>query len=299
MSNNTLIKTLFSEIKSLVKMTFPKWQANKLYRQHFKRNINWKHPTEFNEKIRWMQFHADTSKWSLLADKYRVREYLQRLGYGHLLVRLYGVWDKASDIDFDKLPDSFVLKTKHGYGSVFVIKDKHKADLENIRKQLTQDLSEKFGIETAEQHYLRIKPVIVAEELLKQTGEISTSLIDYKFYCINGEPQFCGVMYNRSIKNHTYDVRLYDNNWDDISHLLASHTHQGQPIPRPHTFEDMKLFCRKVCKEFPFIRMDFYECDGKLYFGEFTFTPAACTGGSLSLQAQELLANKIKLYNSK
>ena len=285
---------MLTNIKRLIKRMFPKWQADRLYKLNFGRFINWDHPTEFNEKLRCHQFYSDTSKWSLLADKYRVRDYIKEKGYEEILVKLYGVWDNANDIDFSKLPDSFVLKTNHGCGSVYIIKDKHKANLEKIKQQLNEDLKESYGIETAEPHYLKIKSVIIAEELLCQDGSQSSSLIDYKFYCIYGEPQFCGVMYDRDITNRTYYVKLYDNDWKDITQFLAKTAHAGtRDVPRPHNFDAMKEFCRKVCKEFPFVRMDFYESSGKLYFGEFTFTPAACSGGSIGPEASKLLADQI------
>lgn len=294
-----MIKDIKHKLSSVVLKTFPKWQANRLYRSIFNRNINWKNPTEFNEKLRWLQFYTDTSKWSELADKYRVRNYLQNRGYGDLLVNLYGVWDNADNIDFTKLPDSFVIKTNHGCGSVYIINDKNTVDLEAIRQNLKKDLNDKFGVATAEPHYLRIKPVVIAEELLRQDGDFSTSLVDYKMYCVKGEPVFCAVMYNRDIHGHRYDVNLYDNNWKEVNHLIADlhHTHRGQSvIPKPRNFERMKQFCKDMCSEFEFVRMDFYECGGKLYFGEFTFTPGACSGGSLGKEASQRLSEKINLH---
>ena len=286
--------SILYNIKQLLKTIFPKWQANRLYKNNFGRSINWNHPTEFNEKIRYLQFYSDTSKWPLLADKYRVRKYITEKGYEDILVKLYGVWKDAKDIDFSKLPNSFVLKTNHGCGSVYIIKNKQEANLEKIKRQLNKDLKESFGIDTAEPHYLKINPVIIAEELLRQDGNQSSTLIDYKFYCIYGEPQFCGVMYNRNIANRTYDVKLYDNDWKDITKFLAKTAHVGnKDIPRPRNFDAMKEFCRKVCAEFPFVRMDFYESNGKLYFGEFTFTPAACSGGSIGPDALKILADQI------
>ncbi|MBD5195135.1 MAG: hypothetical protein HDS84_00050 [Bacteroidales bacterium] len=284
------------KLKYNIKKLFPKFEANRLYNRYFGRNINWKNPTEFNEKIRWMQFKTDTSKWTLLADKYKVRKYIEDQGYGELLVKLYGVWDNAEDIDFDKLPESFVIKTNHGCGSVYIVKDKSKVNYEEIRQKLAKDLKEEFGIITAEPHYRKIKRKIIAEELLHQDNSQSSSLIDYKFYCVHGEPQFCGVMFNRDIATHRYNVRLYDNDWNDISGLLGKDVNKGDKgISKPVNFDKMKEFCRNVCKEFPFVRMDFYECDGKLYFGEFTFTPAACTGGSLSKDACDILSKKMKI----
>ena len=160
----------------------PKELAEILHRKYFKKDIDWKNPRDFNEKIRWLQFYTNTDEWSRLADKYVVREYVREKGYGDILVKLYGKWDKARDIDFDSLPNSFILKTNHGSGEIIAVKDKRKVDLEKIRRKMQKYLDTPFGIITAEPHYLKIKPCIIAEELLVQDGGISSSLIDYKFF---------------------------------------------------------------------------------------------------------------------
>ena len=275
---------------------FPKHRASKLYRLYFHRPLNWIHPTDLNEKIRWIQFNTDTRKWSLLADKLRVRDYLKRNGYEKNLVKLYGYWEKAEDIDFSRLPEKFVLKTNHGYGNVYVIKDKNKENLEVIRGQLGKAIKQPFGYFTAEPHYTKIKPYILAEELLEQDGGISSSLIDYKFYCIDGVPQYCLVVYNREYNSLNHHVKLYDMMWQDCSHLLKKYIPRSDlQFPKPKTLTEMIAFCNAMCSDFPFVRMDFYEVSGKMYFGEFTFTPAACTGGSLGEELCLQLGKLIKL----
>lgn len=287
---------IIRKIRFYIKKYYPKNYANFLYKRQFGRGINWKNPTEFNEKLRWLQFNTDTSIWTLLADKYRVRQFIKDKGYDEILVKLYGVWHDPREIDFDSLPNRFVLKTNHGSGSVYIIKDKATINKEVLLNKLSSDIKLEYGVLAAEPHYLHISPVVMAEELLEQDGKESNSLIDYKFYCVNGQPVFCGVMYNRDIISHNYSVRLYDNDWNDISHLLDQKVNRGKHgISKPINFDAMKEFCRNVCKDFPFVRMDFYECNGRLYFGEFTFTPAACTGGSLGKEACKILADKIQI----
>lgn len=277
----------------------PKQWADKLYKRNFGRSINWEHPTEFNEKIRWMQFYTDTSEWSMLADKYRVRDYLKGKGYGHILVKLYGKWDKAEDIDFDSLPDSFILKTNHGYGEIIIVKDKKQSDLSEIRKKMQRYLDTPFGIETAEPHYLKIKPCIIAEELLVQDGNLSSSLIDYKFYCFHGIPEACGVFYDRNLETHRNGFTPYDMNWMKHEEWRREDiTKPCKDIPRPATFELMRQVCKDLASQFPFVRMDFYEVNGKLYFGEFTFTPAALSGGSFSKEKVKDWGEKI-IYKNK
>lgn len=274
----------------------PMWLANRLYKKNFGRPINWMHPTEMNEKIRWMQFNTDTSKWTELADKYRVRDYVSQKGYGDILVPLLGVWDNADDIDFSKLPNSFVLKTNHGCGDVFVVRDKSKIELDNLRHKIQCFLDKPFGFETAELHYLHIKPCIIAEEMLPNDSGFSSSIVDYKLYCISGKPYCCAVFYDRDPVTHHTNSTFYDMQWKRHDEWRSGCIQTpSKNIPRPKTFDRMIQACHDLTIEFPFVRLDFYEASGKLYFGEFTFTPAALTGGSLSRKLCVMIGEKIEL----
>ena len=275
----------------------PKWVANRKYHTKFGRNINWDHPTEFNEIIRWMQFYTDTSKWSLLADKYKVREHVENRGYGNILVKLYGVWEKAEDINFDLLPNSFVLKTNHGYGEVIIVNDKTQVNVATVRKKIKKYLNTPFGYASAEIHYLKIKPVIIAEQLINNDCSWSSSIVDYKFYCFNGEPFCCAVFFNRRARKHSGEI--YDMKWQRRDEWIRKKCKPEEliDIPKPSCFDQMIKACHDLAGEFPFVRMDFYESGGKLYFGEFTFTPAGLTGGSLSKEllnqfTERLIASK-------
>lgn len=274
----------------------PKEQAEILHRKYFKRNLDWEHPHDLNEKIRWMQFYTNTDDWSRLADKYAVREYIQKKGYGNILVKLYGKWDNAKDIDFESLPKSFILKTNHGSGEIIAIKDKRNVNLEKIRRKMQKYLETPFGIMTAEPHYLKIKPCIIAEELLVQDGHLSSSLIDYKFFCFHGNPVACGVFYDRNMKNHRNGMTPYDMEWNKHEEWRKkSLTTQFKDIPKPLTFEQMKQACHDLASQFPFVRMDFYEVNGHLYFGEFTFTPAGLSGGSFTQERMEEWGELLKI----
>lgn len=277
-------------------MMSPKRLAEILHRKYFKRNIDWENPRDLNEKIRWMQFYTDTSEWSRLADKYAVREYIQEKGYGDILVKLYGKWDKAEDIDFDSLPNSFILKTNHGSGEIIAIEDKQNVDLEKVRRKMQKYLETPFGVISAEPHYLKIKPCIIAEELLIQDGNISSSLIDYKFFCFHGKPVACGVFYDRDMKTHRNGMTPYDMEWNKHEEWRKENlTASFKDIPCPVTFERMKQACHDLASQFPFVRMDFYEVNGHLYFGEFTFTPAALNGGSFTQERMIEWGNLLKL----
>lgn len=274
----------------------PKKWADMLYQKKFGHPINWLHPYDLNEKIRWMQFYTDTSFWSVLADKYAAREYVMNKNYGNILVKLYGKWDKAVDIDFDKLPNSFVLKTNHGSGEIIIVKNKNEENLARIRKKMQAYLDTPFGILTVEPHYLKIKPCIIAEELLVQDGGISTSLVDYKFFCFKGIPFACGVFYDRNLEDHKNGVTPYDMEWKKHEEWRNnSILSKCKDIPCPKTFNLMKQACKDLASQFPFVRVDFYEVNGRLYFGEFTFTPSALNGGSFSVERMQEWGNLIDL----
>lgn len=274
----------------------PKELASFLYRKTFGRSINWENPTEWNEKLRWLQFNTDTTAWSLLADKYLVRDYLQQRGYGDILTKLYGVWDKAEEIDFDALPQSFVLKTNHGYGEVLVVRDKTKISIEDVRDKINQYLNTPFGNETAELHYLTIPPRIIAEELLPADSSFSSSIVDYKFYCFSGKPLICGVYFDRNPLTHKTSSIFYDMDWKKRPEWKNPILKQfNTNVPKPKTFDLMKSTCESLCKDLPFCRLDFYEAKGKMYFGEFTFTPASCSGGSLNPKMFNDLGRLIKI----
>lgn len=275
---------------------YPKKVINTRYKHRYGRPIDWNNPKEMNEKIIWMQFNGDTSKWSELADKYKAREYLKNKGYKDILVPLLGVWANASDIDFNSLPCSFVLKTNHGYGDVIIVKDKSTINKEFVRHKIQSALQQTFGITTIEPHYTLIKPLIIAEQILNQHSCHSTSLIDYKFYCAGGEPICCGVFYDRDPLTHAANSTFYDLTWarhDEWKSTIIKS--QSKDIPKPVNLNRMISICKDLSHNFPFVRLDFYEVDNKLYFSEFTFTPAAYTGKTLSDEICELISEKIIL----
>ncbi|MCQ4915804.1 hypothetical protein NE451_15025 [Bacteroides nordii] len=252
----------------------PKVAANRIYKKVFGKDINWMCPLDLVEINFWMRFYTDTTKWTELSDKYRVREYITNCGFEGMLSKLYGVYQTAQEIDFEVLPKSFVLKTNNACGTVILVKDKSKLDINKTRKILDLWLTFPYGVMNVEPHYLDIKPCIVAEEFLEDLSGVSTSLIDYKFFCFYGEPDCIEVIYDRSITDHTFSKDIYDMEWNYRPELLRKKfRNRSKLISKPHSFDDMIAACRVLAKQFPFVRMDFYEINGKPYFGEMTFTP--------------------------
>lgn len=234
--------------------------------------LNIDNPKTLDDKIAYFAFRTDTSEWTRLADKVLVREYIKDCGYGDCMPLLYGVWEKASDIDFSKLPNSFVIKTNNGSATNILVKEKGTVDQEKIRKQLTKWLEIDYGKKTCQPHYSRIKPKILAEEFLND-GKEQSSLNDYKFYCVNGQPMYCIVYTDRVANSHDMKRTIYDMDWNMHQEFLGRLAVAGPNIERPQSLEKMKEMASKLSEPFPFVRVDFYDINGKPVFGEMTFTP--------------------------
>lgn len=250
------------------------------YLLRFKRLPNLKHPQDLNEKILWQKLYADTTRWSQLADKVKVRDYVVACGLADMLPALYQVWNNAEEISFDGLPDNFMLKSNNGdgKGTNVAIRNKQKLseeEMRQLREKANGWLKQKnIGALSAEPHYHKIKPLVFAEELLPLAkGE--KSIIDYKLWCFNGEPFVFIVVSNRKSGGEA-EIACYDLDWSDRSDLLATDSKHYQVrktvLPRPKGLKTMVDNARKLAKPFPQVRVDMYDIDGKVYFGELTFT---------------------------
>lgn len=248
----------------------PHFIPDKIYKRTFGSKINWKDPQNLIEKIYWLQIYSDTSIWTLCADKYRVRYFIKEKGYSEILNTLYGKWDNANDINWQNLPDSFVLKTNNYYGQVIIIKDKNKINKEEVSRKLNEWINKKYGFHDAQLHYSKIKPCIIAEKLIINIENPENSLIDYKVWCLNGKPECILVITDRK---HGRKLLLYDLNWKNISHpFIKPEVRNSEHIPRPLSLEKMIKVSKKLSKEIPQVRIDFYDIKGELIFGEMTFT---------------------------
>lgn len=235
--------------------------------------MHWNNPQDLREKIIWLQFNSDTSLWTLCADKYRVREYVREKGCGDTLNDLYGYWKDANEIDYDSLPESFVLKTNNSCGQMFFVRDKSSCDKESMNRQLNKWLKKRYGYKGAQMHYLRIKPLIIAEKLMINTLEPDKSLVDYKIWCFNGAPEVVWVAFNRT--KESYEYSAYDLDWNNISEKVLdtkSAHYSGRDFPRPLSFDRMLECAKALSKPFKEVRVDYYDIDGHAVFGELTFT---------------------------
>lgn len=270
------------------------------YKLRFGSFPNLRSPQDLNEKILWLSLYSDTTKWSKLADKYAVRGYLKEKGLDDHLVKLYSKWNSPDEIDWNFLPESFVLKTNNGCGTVFIVKNKDEVDESKIKKELKQWLDKPYGVETIETHYTRIKPCIIAEELLypeKQSSK-SSSMIDYKFWCINGEPLYCWCIYDRNKDGKK--CALNDLEWNAHPENIVSSPAfncEGN-LQRPKNFDEMIEVARKLSEGFPVVRVDLYETTDGVYFGEMTFTAHGGNIDYLTPEFKRQIGKRIDLSNT-
>ncbi len=271
----------------------PKVRLNAAYKSIFNKNIDWDNPTDLIEKIQWLQLYSDTSLWTICADKFLVREYVNEHGCADTLNTLYGKWDDVSQIDWSKLPESFVIKTNNSCGEIILVKNKNDLNIPLVTKKLQEWMNGSYGYTSSQLHYARINPCIIAEKLFVNKTEPTKSLIDYKIWCYHGVPEFVLVVYNRTKEN--YSLSAYDLEWNNISEKAFNKNNKhysGVEISKPLSFDEMLQVSKKLSKDIAQVRVDFYDIDGKAIFGEMTFT----TGyGYFSEEFYKYLGSKIDL----
>lgn len=247
-----------------------KWYLSFMFRSRMGYWMNWKNPKTFNEKLQWLKIYDRNPLYTKLVDKYEVRKYIADKIGNEYLIPLLGVWDKAEEIDFDCLPNQFVLKCTHDSGSTIVCSDKTKLNLHEVRKALNKALKTNYYYTGREWHYKNVKPRIIAEKLMFDNED--KELRDYKFYTFEGEPHTLLLATNRQNQFAELNFDYFDM---DFNHLkLTNFWHPNNPSNIPHKpkhFEEMKKLAFTLAKEIHQVRVDFYEANDKIYFGEMTF----------------------------
>ncbi len=215
----------------------------------------------------WLSRYWQDPRKSEYADKVLVREYVKKSGFEDILLPIYGIWDTADKIDFNLLPNQFVLKCNHGCGYNIICKDKSTLDKNAAKQQLSKWLNEVYGMSYYEIHYAKIRPLAFCEKYL---SSLEKSVIDYKIHCINGNP-FCFLLcYNRDDSKDEVSLSSYSLAWEHLDYLKK----EGRiNISRPKNLEKMIKIASILSKPFPYVRVDLYEIEGVVYFGELTFTP--------------------------
>lgn len=225
------------------------------------------HPVTFNEKLNWLKLYAHKPEYTMMADKYEVKKYVAEKIGAEYVVPCLGLWDRADDIDFDSLPNKFVLKCTHNSGKAgdsFICRDKTKIDLEELRKKIAKPLRQNYFLPGRDKQYRDIRRRIIAETLLDDgTG---SELRDYKWWCFDGKPVY---MYYTNKSTNVYE-NFFDMDYNavNINHGLPRLLPDAPKVPE---FELMRKLAATLSKGIPFVRIDFFDVYGHVYFGEFTF----------------------------
>lgn len=226
-------------------------------------------PAYFGEKVQWLKLHGNLEKYNDYVDKYVVRKYIESTIGKEYLLPLISVFESPEDIDYNKLPNSFVLKVNHGSGYNIIVKDKEKTDFNNINKKLKKWLKEDYSAIKKEFQYKNVERKIICEEFV---NDKSGQLLDYKFFCFDGEPKFVEVDFDRF---NGHKMNFYDLEWNLLDLKKGNCDNYHEIYKKPENFDQMIVLARVLSKKFQFVRVDLYNVDGKIYFGELTFTPAS------------------------
>ena len=242
------------------------------YRIKLKRKLNLKNPKRYTEKIQWYKIHYRNSLMHKCVDKYLVRKYVKEKGLENILVKLYGRYDSIYDVDFNKLPQSFVIKTTHGGGglNVIVCKDKKQLDFGEISEKLSSG-NKPFKARSGgrEWAYYGLKPGIIVEELLINTKNPEAGINDYKIFCYNGKPEYIVVDVDRYIGHKR---NFYNTEWENL-HVTSDCPSADREIEKPRKLDEMLKIASKLSEGFPYVRVDLYEVGERVFFGEMTFYP--------------------------
>lgn len=275
-------KKMISHAISYILRHYFTWLPDKLYlhllfRVEIGYRLNLKNPQTFSEKIQWLKLYDFRPKYTKMVDKVAVKKIVADIIGDEYIIPTLGVWNSFDEIDFDSLPDRFVLKTSHGGGGggVVVCPNKNKLDKIVAQKIINSSLRKDISRSYREKPYRDVPRRILAEKYL--TNGYDKDLPDYKFYCFNGEPCYCQVIRDRHSKE---TIDFYDMEWKHQEFIgLNPIAHNGQtPVACPQNFKTMQNICRQLAKDIPFIRVDLYEVNKNVYFGETTFYPASGMG---------------------
>ena len=241
------------------------------YKISFNKKLNLKNPQTFNEKLQWLKLYDRKDVYTRMVDKYDAKDYVADLIGLEYIIPTLGIYDNFEQIDFDKLPNQFVIKVTHYGGSngVYIVKDKDLMDVSKIKKSINKLLKKNLYNMGREWPYKNIKPRILIEKYMEDVK--TKELRDYKFFCFNGNVESILVCSERNVK---LKETFFDLNWKVVPYRRPK-KEQDLSIEKPINLNSMIKLANKLSKDIPFLRVDFYEINGKIYFGELTFFPAS------------------------
>lgn len=296
-TNNNLWKRIFFKLENLeiTNMIPDKIYLEIMYKIRLNSKLNLKNPKTFNEKMQWIKLYDRNPLYTILVDKYEVREYVKSKIGDEYLIPLIGKYDSFEEINFEELPNEFVIKCTHDSGGIVICKNKSKLNISEAKKKIETHLKRNFYYHNREWPYRNVKPRIIIEKYMK--NENDNSLKDYKFYCFDGEPRYLYV--SEGLEDHsTAKISFFDMNFEFADFHRDDYEGFSIKPKKPINFDKMKELARNLSRGRIFLRVDFYEINGKIYFSELTFTPC---GGFMPFNPQKYdkkLGELVKLPNN-
>ena len=262
-----------------------------IYKIKLNKKLDLDNPQTFNEKLQWLKINNIQKNYSLLVNKYTVKNYIGKVIGEEYIIPTLGIYDKFEDINFDDLPEQFVIKCTHDSGGIVVCKDKSKLDKDSCRIKIKKCLKRNYYLHGREYPYKTIKPQIIIEKYMED--ENLKELRDYKFFCFNGEPKCFKIDFDRFVNHRA--------NYYDMNQKILNVGEKNFPpdfnknLLMPINFDKMVEFAKKISRNIPFARVDFYEVNNKVFFGEITFFPASGMGKFINEYSDELLGSWLQL----
>lgn len=247
---------------------------SKIFKARLGYPLNLDNPVTFNEKLQWLKLYDRRPRYTTMVDKYAVKKYVADTIGEQYIIPTLGVWDRFEDIDFEKLPNQFVLKCTHDSGGLVVCKDKTKLNKVKAKRKIERCLNNNYFYLGREWPYKNVHPRIIAEKYMESPGKVVPE--DYKIYCMNGEPKYIVVFHHRFDSRKPLSETVYDVNWQPQHISLDEHfAVSDETEPKPKRLDELLKIAKILCKDIPQVRVDFYIIDDKLYFGEITLYTAS------------------------
>lgn len=258
------------------------------FKIEMQQNLDLKHPTSFNQKLQWLKLNDRNAEYTKMVDKYEVKLIVKEKIGQEYVVENYGLWDSFDEIDFSHLPNQFVLKCTHDSGGVVICSDKSNFNYEKAKIKIENSLNSNFYHVSREWPYKNVQSRIIAEKFLDNNP------MDYKFFCFNGEPRLVLVCSDRYSSNGLKED-FYDTDWNKLTLARTNHPNSEVILDRPSSLDIMLNLSKVLSDNIPFVRVDFYDIKGKVYFGELTLYPASGMEGFIPEYWDQKLGNWIKI----
>lgn len=269
---------------------FLKWN----YEIKMNKRLDLENPQTFNEKLQWLKLYDRAPEYTKMVDKYEAKQYVANIIGQEYIIPTLGIYDRFEDINFENLPNQFVLKCTHDSGGLVICNDKTKVKIDEVKNKINDSLKKNYYYSGREWPYKNVKPRIIIEKYM--VDESGKELKDYKIFNFNGIPKFIQVDFNR-FKGH--QRKIYSIDWKELDFNLVYSINKETKINKPDNLKKVLELAKKISKNHPFLRTDFYIINDKIYFGEITFFPEAGFGKFVPEKWDKILGNMLELPKEK